>query len=432
MIDILIEHVDVLRGANTVKEQAILVKDGYITSIKNQDEVTEQEKEGAKHRISGRNLLAAPGMVNTHTHISMGLLRNFADDLELMDWLQNAIWPAETKLVDDHIYWGTQLGIAEMLRSGTTCFSDMYFFMDTTAKVVAETGMRAVLSRGMVGVAPTADIALVENEALFNEWHGHDHDRIKVMLGPHAPYTCPDAYLQRVIALSHKLGAQIHMHLSETAGEVENVIAQTGKTPIAHMDDLGLLDCGVLAAHCVHVTEDDMDIMKAKHVRVAHNPQSNLKLASGIAPVKEMRDKGIVVGLGTDGSASNNNADMLEEVRLAATLHKARLYDPKAIPALDAWEMGTVEGAKALDYQDMGILAEGMRADIVLYDTRGLHWQPRYNDLASLVYAANSSDAHTTIVAGKVLMENKELKTIDEERMVAEITRISDVYRALQ
>ena len=211
---------------------------------------------------------------------------------------------------------------------------------------------------------------------------------------------------------------------------MENVIKATGKTPIAHMNDLGLFDLGCLAAHCVHVTDEDMDIMKEKSVRVAHNPQSNLKLASGIAPVPEMLAKGIVVGLGTDGSASNNNADMLEEVRLAAMLHKARLYDPLAIPAQTAWELGTVMGAKALDYHDLGVLDVGYRADIVLYDTSGLHWQPRYNDVASLVYAANSSDANTVLVAGKVVMKDKELLTIDEEKLRYEIAQAQVVFLA--
>ena len=185
---------------------------------------------------------------------------------------------------------------------------------------------------------------------------------------------------------------------------------------------------GCLAAHCVHITEEDMDIMATKGVRVAHNPQSNLKLASGIAPVPEMQDKGIIVGLGTDGSASNNNADMLEEVRLAATLHKARLYNPKAIPASVAWDMGTIDGAKALDYSDLGILQEGFRADIVLYDVSGAHWLPRYNDVASLVYAANSSDANTVIVAGNILMKDRSLLTIDEEKLRSEIIKAQEYF----
>lgn len=439
MIDLKIKNIDVFYKDKIVKDATILIDKGIIVDV-----LTETEEEiyklvnkftktpkdiEAREVIDGHGKLAMPGMINTHTHIAMGLLRNYADDLELMDWLQTAIWPAEEKLNDDCIEWGTQLGIAEMIRSGTTCFSDMYFFMDTTAKVVAKTGMRAVLSRGLAGVAPSANQALIENEALFNEWHGYDNNRIKVMLGPHAPYTCPDDYLKKVVALSQKIGAQIHMHISETKTEVDGVIAQSGKTPVAHLNDLGIFDNGCLAAHCVHVTEEDMDIMKAKNVRVAHNPQSNLKLASGIAPVTKMLEKGLIVGLGTDGSASNNNADMLEEVRLAALLHKGNTYDPKAIPALEALKMGTVYGAKALDYQNLGVIEKGYMADIVLYDVSGLHWMPRYNDIASLVYAANSSDTDTVIINGKVVMKDKELLTIDEERLKSEVARVQKVFK---
>ena len=401
MSDLLITNVDVLTNEGVLKNHSIEIENGFITSIVKNSEV-EKAKESAKDVLDGKGQLAAPGLINTHTHIAMGLFRNYADDLELMDWLETAIWPTEAKLNDEYVRYGTQLGIAEMLRSGTTTFSDMYFFMNTTAEVVKETGIRAVLSRGLAGVSPTADQALVENADLFRTWNGFDNGRIKVLLGPHAPYTCPDAYMEKVIALSHELNCGIHMHLSETKGEVENVIK---------------------AAHCVHITDEDMDIMTENNVAVAHNPQSNLKLASGIAPVPEMITKGITVGLGTDGSASNNNADMLEEVRLAATLHKARLYDPKAIPSQAAWHMGTVEGAKALGYTDLGGLANGYRADIVLYDVSGMHWMPRYNDLAALVYSANSSDVNTTIVGGKVLMKDKELLTIDEEKLRAEITK---------
>ncbi len=444
MSKIVIRHADCITGAYSaegseiLRNATIIIEDGYITKIISGDEAKtpagqqalEAAVAGAERIVDGTNTVAAPGFVNTHTHIAMGLLRNYADDLELMDWLQNAIWPAEAKLNSELVRVGTQLGIAEMLRSGTTCFSDMYFFMEDTAEVVKETGMRAVLSRGMAGVAPTAEIALVENKELFKTWHGYDNDRIKVMLGPHAPYTCPDAYMAKVMDLSHEIGAQIHIHLCETKTEVDGVLKETGKTPIAHFNDLGVFDTGCVAAHCVHLTDEDRAIMKEKNVRVAHNPQSNLKLASGIADVPAMLKAGLTVGLGTDGSASNNNADMLEEVRLAAMLHKATHYDPKAIPAAAALAMGTVEGAKVLDYSDLGLIKAGYRADIVLYDTTGLHWLPRYNDVASLVYAANSSDAKTVIVAGRVLMENKALLTIDEEKLAFDAVKAGEVFKA--
>ncbi len=427
MSKLLIKNIDILCENEIIRNGAILIEGTYINTIFNTGDSLPNEIE----TIDGKGALAAPGLVNTHTHIAMGLFRNYADDLELMEWLKTAIWPTEAKLTKEHVFWGTQLGIAEMLRSGTTCFSDMYFFMDTTAEVVKDTGIRAVLSRGLAGVTPTAEQALKENKELFINWHGFDDDRIKVLLGPHAPYTCPDEYMEKVIDLSHELGAGIHMHLSETEGEVDAVIKRTGKTPIAHMNDLGLFYNGALAAHCVHVTPDDMEIMSQMKVAVAHNPQSNLKLASGIAPVVEMKKKGIVVGLGTDGAASNNNVDMLEEVRLAATLHKARLLDPKAIPASSAWQMGTLDGAKALGYNDLGVLKPGYRADIVLYNTKGLHWMPRYNDVAALVYSANAADVETVIINGKVVLKNRELLTIDEEELLYNIKRIGEFFNLL-
>lgn len=442
MADIVIRNIDCITGESAesgkdmLRNVTLIIKDGYIDKILTEEEsqtpfgqeLITKECGNAAYILDGHGRVAAPGLVNTHTHIAMGLFRNYADDLELMDWLENAIWPAEAKLTNELVEVGTRLGIAEMFRSGTTCFSDMYFFMNDTAKVVKETGIRAVLSRGMAGVAPTAEQALVDSRHLFNDWHGFDNDRIKVMLGPHAPYTCPDDYMKKVMDLSHELGAQIHIHLCETKGEVENVIKATGKTPIAHFNDLGVFDTGCVAAHGVHLTDEDLDIMKAKNVRVAHNPQSNLKLASGIADVPAMLAKGITVGLGTDGSASNNNADMLEEVRLAATLHKATHFDPKAIPAHQALQLGTVEGAKVLDYNDLGLIKEGYRADLCLYDVTGMHWLPRYNDVASLVYAANSSDVQTTIVAGKVVMKDRELLTIDEEKLRHDVMSKTEIF----
>lgn len=366
--------------------------------------------------------LAVPGFINTHTHAAMTLFRSYADDMALMDWLENKIWPAEANLTADDVYWGTQLAIAEMLKSGTTTFADMYFFMPQVAQAVEQSGIRAVLARGMAGVAPTAEQALVESETFYREWHNAAEGRITVMLGPHAPYTCPPAYLKKVVALSEKLGAEIHIHLAETAGEVKTCIEKHGKTPIALMNDLGVLDCGVLAAHCVHVSAEDIQIMKQKNVRVAHNPGSNMKLASGIGPVPEMLSAGLNVGLGTDGAASNNNLDMLEEMRLAAMLHKVHRGDPLLIPASTAVSMATTLGANALGLgQVTGSLLPGFKADITLFDMRAPHWYPRHDRASLLIYSAAAADVHTVIVDGKILLDNRTLTTIDEEQMLKEV-----------
>lgn len=364
--------------------------------------------------------IAVPGMVNTHTHAAMTLLRSYADDMVLMDWLQNKIWPAEDGLTDDDIYWGTMLSIAEMLKSGTTCFADMYFAMDRVADAVAQTGIRAVLSRGLTGFSDENYAKLEENAALYKERHNSADGRIHIMLGPHAPYTCSVEYLKKVIAKAKQLGCEIHMHLSETKGEVEDCIKEHGISPIKLMDSLGMFECGTLAAHCIHVDEDDLAIMAAKNVRVAHNPQSNLKLASGIAPVPAMLKHGITVGLGTDGTSSNNNLDMLEECRLAAMLHKNMSGDPEILPAQQALAMATSEGAKALGFKNTGKIEVGQKADIVLYSMDKPYWHPRHDRTSLFVYAANAADADTVFINGKLLMQNGEMLYMDLEKIYAE------------
>ncbi|MGP2526566.1 amidohydrolase [Acidaminococcus sp. LBK-2] len=372
--------------------------------------------------LEGRDHLAVPGWVNAHTHVAMTLFRSYADDMALMDWLQNRIWPLEAKLDGRAVYWGSLLGIAEMIRTGTTCFADMYFFMEETAKAAADSGIRAVLSRGLTGSSAEDGAArLEENTELYKNWHGAQDGRITVMLGPHAPYTCSLDYLESVIARARELGAEIHMHLSETAGEVTDCREKYGKSPIALMESLGMFDGGTLAAHCVHVDEEDMDILARYGVRVAHNPQSNLKLASGIAPVARMLQKGITVGLGTDGASSNNNLDMLEEVRLAAMLAKVQSGDPKAVPASQALAMGTWMGAKAVGLSGVGKLEVGQKADIVLYNMDSPAWYPRHDRTSLLVYAASSADVDTVLVDGNILLRKGELTTIDLEKVTAEV-----------
>lgn len=399
--------------ADIAVEGSTIVEVGEISADWHADEV-----------IDCTNMLAVPGFVNTHTHAAMTLFRSYADDMQLMDWLQNKIWPAEGKLVSEDVYWGTLLSIAEMIKSGTTTFSDMYFHMPEVARAVSESGIRAVLARGMTGIAPNADQALAESEDFFRQYHNGADGRITVMLGPHAPYTCPPDYLKRVVALAQRLGAEIHIHLAETVGEVDECLKKYGNSPIALMKELGVLDCGVLAAHCVHVSSADIAIMKAANVRVAHNPGSNMKLASGIAPVPEMLAAGLCVGLGTDGAASNNNLDMLEEIRLAAMLHKVHTLNPLLIPAKTAVSMATSYGAKALGLGAVtGAIAPGFKADITLFNMHTPHWYPRNDRLSLLTYSANSGDVHTVMVNGKIILDNKHLTTIDEEQVMYEANK---------
>ena len=374
--------------------------------------------------VDGRGFLATAGFVNTHTHAAMTLFRSYADDMVLMDWLQKKIWPAEDNLTATDVYWATLAAIGEMIKSGTTTFADMYFFMDEVAKATEESGMRAVLARGMAGVAPTAETALVESRDLYRTWNNSADGRITVMLGPHAPYTCPADYLKRVVALSEELNTGIHIHLSETKGEVADCLKLHGKSPIAYMAQLGVLERGVLAAHCVHVDADDLLLMKKYNVRVAHNPQSNLKLASGFAPVAAMLEAGLTVGLGTDGAASNNNTDLLEEMRLAAMLHKAVTGNPEVLPARQALNLATHEGAIALGLgAQVGELRVGAKADVVLYDRSGLQWCPPHDLVSLLVYSAQSSDVHSVWINGRRVLNNRVLTTIDEEKVKQEVSR---------
>lgn len=376
--------------------------------------------------IDGNRMLAMPGFVNTHNHIAMTVFRSYADDMQLMDWLMQKIWPAEAKLDSDIVYAHTMLGIAEMIRCGTTSFADMYFFMNDVARAVETSGIRAALCRGVTGITPNAQEALAESKEFYHTWHKKTDGRITVMLGPHAPYTCPPDYLRQVVDLAHELGAEIHIHLSETKGEVQDIKEQYHKSPIALADELGILDCGCLAAHCVWVDEDDLNIMARKHVRVAHNPGSNFKLAGGIAPLGEMLKKGITVGLGTDGASSNNNLDIVEEMHLAALVHKANTLDPLVIPAETALQLLTEGGAKCLGYTDVGKLEKGYKADITLIDREGLHWYPKHNTMSLFAYSANSFDVDTVIVDGKTLLRHKAFTTIDIEKVKAEAERTKE------
>jgi len=377
----------------------------------------------ADNIIDGKNKLAVPGFVNTHTHVSMTLLRSYADDMKLMDWLENKIWPIEAKMKKNDIYWGAMLGIAEMIKTGTTTFADMYGDMEKVAEAVEETGIRAILSRGMIGVAPNGQDALQENCTLFEEYNNAADGRITVMFGPHAPYTCPPKFLKQVMEKAQKYNAEIHIHLAETKGEVDDCIKQYGMTPMALMEDVGIFDLGVLAAHCVHLTDEDIAIMKKHNVRVAHNPGSNLKLASGIAPVGKLLEAGVCVGLGTDGTSSNNNLDMLEEINLAALIHKVQRLDPLMVPAAEALKMGTAYGAKAVGLSDIGELKSGMKADITLVNMQGTQWTPCYDAVSLLVYSANASMVDTVLVNGKILLEKGKLTTIDEEKVIFEVNK---------
>jgi 5-methylthioadenosine/S-adenosylhomocysteine deaminase len=363
-----------------------------------------------------------PGLVNCHGHAAMTLFRGIADDLPLMPWLEERIWPLEARLTADCVYWGSMLAIAEMIRGGTTTFTDMYFFEEQTARAAAETGMRAVLSRGIVA-GPNMQNSLAESRQLAEDWHGAAGGRITIQLGPHALYTCPPATLAPVLDLAAELGLALQIHLAETRGEVEESLTRYGKSPVAVLEEAGFFQLPVLAAHGVHISQEDIGILARRDVRVSHNPASNLKLGSGIAPVPDLLSQGVTVGLGTDGAASNNNLDMLLELRLAALIHKGIHNDPTLVPAAAALEMATSMGARALFLEDVGSIREGMKADLILVDLNKAHFSPRHNPEAAIAYAAHASDVALVMADGQILLEGGRLTTIDEERVIFEAQR---------
>ncbi|MGE5371020.1 MAG: amidohydrolase [Solirubrobacterales bacterium] len=376
--------------------------------------------------IEAKGMVAMPGLINAHTHCGMTLLRSYADDLPLMEWLETKIWPFESRLTEEDYYWGTMLGIVEMIKSGTTTFNDMYFCLDQIVRAVDESGIRASLARGMVGVSPDAENAFPDSRRLKDQCHGAGDGRIRIVLGPHAPYTCSPDYLKRVIALSEELDLPVHIHLAETLIEIEGVVAQHGKRPIELMESIGLFNRPVMAAHCVHLTDQEIEILARHGVGVIHNPESNMKLASGVARVPDMLKAGIPVAIGTDGAASNNNLDMLQELRSCAYLHKVNTMNPLAVPAYQALEMATVNGAKVLGLNEVGTLEQGKKADIILFDMEKPHLYPKHDVYAHIAYAALASDVDTVLVDGKVLMRERKLTTIDERRVLREAQRCAE------
>ncbi len=377
----------------------------------------------------GRGRIALPGLVNAHTHAAMTLLRGYADDLALNEWLTKMIFPAEANITEEDVYFGSLLACAEMIRSGTTCFADMYFFMDATARAVEESGMRASLSVGMgsgEGDAEGGRAKLSAALGFCGRWNGGAEGRITTMLAPHAPYTCSTKFIGDVVREACRSGMGIHTHVSETAREVAQIRAEYGMSPVEHFEALGVFGVPTLAAHCVAVSAGDMDIMASCGVRVVHNPGSNMKLASGVAPVVEMMSRGISVGLGTDGAASNNNLDMIEEMRLVGLLQKVSTGEPTAMPAAECLAMATMGGARCLGLErSIGSLEVDKRADIILVDHDNPHMEPFFEPRATshMVYAASGSDVSSVIIDGRVVMDERHLTTIDIAALMAEVRR---------
>lgn len=368
-----------------------------------------------------------PGLINAHGHAAMTMFRNYADDLKLMDWLFKKIFPLEDKLNEEIVYWGSQLAMLEMIKSGTTTYTDMYFFMNATAKAAGEAGIRACLSRGLVGDSGDGAVndKLLEAIDFHKEYNNSYDGRIKVNFGPHSMYTCSVPYLKTIVSKAEEMNVSMQIHISETQDEVNNCNEKYGMSPVKLLEGIGMLKSSTLGAHCVVVNDEDIDILARNKVNVAHNPGSNMKLASGIAPVSKMLAKGINVCLGTDGAASNNNLDMFEEMRSATYLQKVYTNDPTSLGVEQVLKMATVNGAKALGINDLGTIEVGMKADLIILDTNKPYYYPRYNMKAAIVYAGNSSDVETVIIDGKIVMEKNKILTLDEEKIYYEIQRLS-------
>jgi len=410
-----------------IDDGGIAVRAGRIVAIGSRAQI--EARYTSRQRVNATGKLITPGLINGHTHIPMVLFRGLADDLDLQEWLTKYIFPAEAKNVtEDFVRVGTRLGLAEMIRGGTTTYCDMYYFEDAIAEETSKAGVRGVLGETVIDF-PVADNktnaeAMTYVEKFVSRWKGND--LIVPAIAPHAPYTVSEDHLKAVRAFSDRTGAAIVTHVSETKRELDDSIKAKGASPVAYLERIGFLSERVIAAHMVWPQGSDIEILKKRRVGVVHNPQSNMKLASGVAPVPKMMEQGVLLGLGTDGAASNNDLNMWEEMDTVAKLHKVFSGDPKVISAQQAFELATIRGAQALHLEkEIGSLEAGKRADLLLIERDSLNQIPLYNIYSDLVYATKASDVEGVIINGRVVMQNRRLLTLDE----VSIKRDARTYR---
>ncbi len=403
----------------------VAIKDGRIAAVGTAAEM--DLNYGSRQVIEAQGKVVIPGLINGHTHVPMTLFRGIADDLDLQEWLTKYIFPAEAKNVtEDFVRVGTRLGLAEMIRSGTTTYCDMYYFEDAIADETFKAGMRGVLGETVIDFAvadnKTNAEAMAYTEKFVNHWKGNA--LIVPAIAPHAPYTVSEDHLKAVRAFSDRTGAPIVTHISETKREVDDSIKAKGARPIDYLNRIGFLNDRVIAAHVVWPSEEELGLLKKLGVGIVHNPQSNMKLASGVAPVPEMLKQDLPVGLGTDGAASNNDLNLWEEMDTAAKLHKLISKDPKVVSAQEAFEMATIRGARALHLEkEIGSIEKGKRADIAIVDLDDLNQTPYYNIYSDLVYAAKASDVRTVVIEGRVVMRDRRLLTLNEETIKGDARR---------
>ncbi len=431
-VDILIKNGIVLTMDplnHTIKNGAVAVSGDRIVSVGSGDQYKNVR---AKKTIDARGGIIMPGLVNTHTHAAMTLFRGLADDLPLMDWLNHHIFPAEAKLDHEKVFKGTLLACAEMIRSGTTCFCDMYLFEGAVAEAAAEAGMRAVVGEVLYDF-PSPNYGPIEKGFkytldLMAQWK--DDPLVTIAVEPHSPYLCRPELLKEAAAVAKANDAPMIIHLSETRSEAEGIMEKYGLTPVGHMAEIGVLSPNLVACHCVVLTKGDMDLLREFDVKVSHNPESNMKLASGIAPIPKILEREICVGLGTDGCSSNNNLDLFLEMDMAAKLHKVSSLDPTVMDAMTVLKMATINGARALGLGGItGSLEAGKKADLIIIDTRKPHLTPMYNPISHLVYSVCGSDVSTSIINGVPVMEEGRLLTLEVETVMEDAQTIAETIR---
>lgn len=406
-----LENEKIIEGADIFIEGNLIKKIGNNLQIK------------ASEVIDGNFLLMTPGFVNGHTHLGMSYFRNYADDLKLMDWLENEIWPIENKLTADDIYWSSLLSICENIKSGVTNFCDMYYEMDRVCDATIISGIRGTLTRGLTDNDGKGKEKLKSVRELYNNYHNKANGRIKVVPAPHAIYTCSENFLREISDLSKDLDGIINIHLSETKGEVENSLKEYGMTPISYVNSLGLLDNHVIAAHCVHITDEEIALIKDKKFYPIYNPTSNLKLASGFTPVEKLLKNNIIMGIGTDGDSSNNSQNLLQDMHIGAIVNKAREMDEQAVKAIEILKMATINGQKALGISKAGLIKEDYLADLTIFSLKSSNFTPKNNLINALVYSATAEDVRDVLCDGKFVMRNRELVNLDEERIKFEVNR---------
>lgn len=406
-----LENEKIIEGADIFIEGNLIKKIGNNLQIK------------ASEVIDGNFLLMTPGFVNGHTHLGMSYFRNYADDLKLMDWLENEIWPIENKLTADDIYWSSLLSICENIKSGVTNFCDMYYEMDRVCDATIISGIRGTLTRGLTDNDGKGKEKLKSVRELYNNYHNKANGRIKVVPAPHAIYTCSENFLREISDLSKDLDGIINIHLSETKGEVENSLKEHGMTPISYVNSLGLLDNHVIAAHCVHITDEEISLIKDKKFYPIYNPTSNLKLASGFTPVEKLLKNNIIMGIGTDGDSSNNSQNLLQDMHIGAIVNKAREMDEQAVKAIEILKMATISGQRALGISKAGLIKEDYLADLTIFNLKSSNFTPKNNLINALVYSATAEDVKDVLCDGKFVMRNRELVNLDEERIKFEVNR---------